>query len=154
MIYVSFCVCSIDELNSWRKIISKTLQRLEDEIHTLQQEKFLTERDLDALEGPIALIGEVLSMRDGRLGAELTYDEPDKEIKNELYILENNQRLLSDRCRNAWKKLKRLEVVRDKIREEILNKDQTMQLDGEQLAMNRNSDQISFKPDSQRYPRE
>ncbi|XP_034477699.1 tektin-B1-like [Drosophila innubila] len=143
----------IEELNSWRKIISKTLQRLENEIHTLQQEKFLTERVLDALEGPIALIGEVLSMRDGRLGAELTYDEADKEIKNELYILENNQRLLADRCQNAWKKLKRLEDVRAKIRVEIESKDEAMQLDREQLAINRNSSNISFKPDSQRYPR-
>ncbi|KAL7738369.1 hypothetical protein ACLKA6_006687 [Drosophila palustris] len=144
----------IDELNSWRKIISKTLQRLEDEIHTLQQEKVLTERTLDALEGPIALIGEVLSMRDNRLGAELTYDEPDKEIKNELYILENNQRLLSNRCRNAWEKLKRLEDVREKLRSEIESKDEAMQLDREQLATNRSSTKISFKPNSQRNPRD
>lgn len=144
----------INELNSWRKILSRTLERLEDEMHTLQQEKIKTERVLDTLEGPIALIGEVLYMRDCRLGAELTYDEPDKEIKNELYVLENNQRLLSDRCRNAWDKLMRLEDLRVKIQMEIEIKDETMDLDGQQLAMNRSSNKISFKPDSQRNPKD
>jgi len=141
-------------VNSWRKILSKALERLEDEMHTLHEEKFKTERVLDSLGGPIALIGEVLYMRDCRLGAELTYDEPDKEIKNELYVLENNQRLLSDRCQDAFEKLKRLEDLRLKLRMEIETKDETIDIDRKQLALNRSSTKISFKPDSQRNPRE
>ncbi|KAH8298512.1 hypothetical protein KR044_008951 [Drosophila immigrans] len=144
----------IDELEFWRKIISKTYERIDTETEALQQEKILTERLLDTLEAPIALIGEVMSMRDCRLGAELTYDEPDTEIKNELYILENNQRLLSDRCHNAWKKLNRLQDVREKIRMEIENQIDARKLDSKQLMLDRNSTEISCKPDSQRIPRD
>ncbi|XP_062133352.1 tektin-B1-like isoform X1 [Drosophila sulfurigaster albostrigata] len=142
----------IDELEFWRKIIAKTFERLENEIESLKQEKIKTERLLDTLGAPIALIGETLSKRDCRLGAELTYDEPDTEIKNELYVLENNQRLLSDRCRNAWEKLIRLQDVSEKIRMEIEGKVEAKNTDSKQLALDRSSTKISYKPDSQRIP--
>jgi len=60
------------------------------------QEKNATERELEALAGPISVIAECLTMRDGRLGSEITYDEADTEIKNKLVVLENNQRLLAE----------------------------------------------------------
>ncbi|KAH8398954.1 hypothetical protein KR222_001612 [Zaprionus bogoriensis] len=143
----------IIELNSWRDIILRTFQRIEAEISSLQEQKDITERELATLSGPIAVISEVLTMRDGRLGAELTYDEPDTEIKNELRILENNQRLLADRCQKAWEKLTRLEEVRFNIGMEIENKVEAVDLDTVQLALNRNSAGISYKPDPMRNPK-
>ncbi|XP_064536145.1 tektin-2-like [Drosophila montana] len=142
------------ELTSWREIIAKTYERIENEIHALEQEKILTERDLDALSGPITVISEMLNKRDSRLGSEITYDEPDKEIKNELYVLENNQRLLSDRCRKAWEKLTRLADVRIKISMEVENKIEAVDLERKQRELDRNSTRISFKTDSMRYPTE
>lgn len=91
-------------------------------------------------------------MRDCRLGAELTYDEPDTEIKNELAILENNQVLLADRCQKAWEKLTRLEEVRFNIGLEIENKVEAVDMDTVQLTLNRNSSGISYKPDPMRNP--
>ncbi|KAM8713607.1 hypothetical protein ACLKA7_013859 [Drosophila subpalustris] len=143
----------IVELNSWRQIIQRTYERIEVEIHALQEEKDITERELAALSGPIAVISEVLTNRDGRLGSELTYDEPDTEIKNELRILENNQRLLAERCQKAWAKLTRLEEVRFKISMEIESKVEAVDLDTVQLALNRNSAGISYKPDPMRNPK-
>ncbi|KAL7738370.1 hypothetical protein ACLKA6_006688 [Drosophila palustris] len=143
----------IVELNSWRQIIQRTYERIEVEIHALQEEKDITERELAALSGPIAVISEVLTNRDGRLGSELTYDEPDTEIKNELRILENNQRLLAERCQKAWAKLTRLEEVRFKIGMEIESKVEAVDLDTVQLALNRNSAGISYKPDPMRNPK-
>ncbi|EDW60223.1 tektin-2 [Drosophila virilis] len=142
------------ELTSWREIISKTYERIENEIHTLEQEKILTERDLDALSGPIMVISEMLTMRDSRVGSELTYDEPDNEIKKELYVLENNQRLLADRCQKAWEKLTRLEDVRVKISMEVQNKIEAVDLERKQRELDRNSTKISFMTDSMRYPTE
>ncbi|KAH8402138.1 hypothetical protein KR009_010007 [Drosophila setifemur] len=143
----------ISELNRWRDIIAKTFERIEREIVMLQDEKNATERELEALAGPISVIAECLTMRDGRLGSEITYDEADTEIKNELAILENNQRLLSDRCQKAWEKLARLEEVRFKIGLEIENKVEAVELDNSQLALDRNSANISFKPDATRNPK-
>ncbi|EDV98354.1 tektin-B1 [Drosophila grimshawi] len=143
----------ITELNSWREIISKTFERIEDEIKLLLDEKTLTERELDALAGPIAVVSEVLTMRDSRLGSEMTYDEADREIKNELAILENNQQLLAERCQRAWEKLTRLEEVRYKIGMEIENKVEAVDLDTVQLALDRNSATLSYKPDPLRNPK-
>ncbi|XP_017867100.1 PREDICTED: tektin-B1 [Drosophila arizonae] len=142
----------IDQLNSWRDIISKTFDRIELEIKLLQDEKILTERELDALAGPISVISEVLTMRDSRLGSEMTYDEPDNEVKNELMVLENNQRLLADRCQKAWEKLSRLEDIRYKIGMEIENKVEAVELDFLQLALDRYSSSLSYKPDPLRNP--
>ncbi|KAH8403830.1 hypothetical protein KR215_003856 [Drosophila sulfurigaster] len=143
----------IIELNNWRQIIERTFKRIEDEIHALQEEKDITERELAALSSPIAVISEVLTMRDSRFGSEMTYDEPDTEVKNELRILENNQRLLAERCQKAWAKLTRLEEVRFKIGMEIENKVEAVDLDNVQLALDRNSAGISFKPDPMRNPK-
>jgi len=143
---IIFMPCSVVELNNWRQIILRTFERIVSEINALQEEKDITERELAALSSPIAVISEVLTMRDCRLGAELTYDEPDTEVKNELRILENNQRLLAERCQKAWSKLTRLEEVRFKIGLEIENKVEAVDLDTVQLALNRNSAGISYKP--------
>lgn len=133
--------------------MEKSFERIVREINMLQEEKNATERELEALAGPISVIGECLTMRDGRLGSEITYDEADTEIKNELAILENNQRLLADRCQKAWEKLCRLEEVRFKIGLEVENKVEAVQLDKSQLALDRNSANISFKPDATRNPK-
>lgn len=91
-------------------------------------------------------------MRDSRLGSEMTYDEPDNEVKNELMVLENNQRLLADRCQKAWEKLSRLEDIRYKIGMEIENKVEAVELDFLQLALDRYSSSLSYKPDPLRNP--
>ncbi|XP_039482153.1 tektin-B1 [Drosophila santomea] len=143
----------ISELNRWRDIISKSFEKIEREIFMLQEEKNATERELEALAGPISVIAECLTIRDGRLGSEITYDEADTEIKNELVVLENNQRLLADRCQKAWEKLNRLEEVRFKIGLEIEFKVEAVQLDNSQLALDRNSANISYKPDPTRNPK-
>lgn len=91
-------------------------------------------------------------MRDCRVGAELTYDEPDTEIRNELRVLENNQNLLAERCQNAWQKLTRLEEVRFIIGQEIENKVEAVDMDTVSLTLNRTSSGLSYKPDPMRNP--
>lgn len=57
------------------------LERLNKEMDMLKKEKFEAERDLDALGIPMSVISECISMRDCRLGVELTYDDGDTELK-------------------------------------------------------------------------
>ncbi|XP_034476741.1 tektin-2-like [Drosophila innubila] len=144
----------IAELDHWRDLIAKTFGRLELEIEALREEKKAAESELDSQIRPLAVISKVMSIRDGRLIPETTHDAPDTEIKNELYILENNQRLLVDRCQKAWEKLLRLEQVRFKITRELANKQDTEDMDSALVALDRNSAKISYKTDPLRNPRE
>lgn len=141
-------------MERWRKILVSTFERVETEIQTLKREQYLTERELDALGPPICLVSEVLAMRDNRLGSELTYDEPDKEIKTELTIMMNNQRLLTERCQKAWEKFNRLDDLRSKMLLEIENKVDTIDIDMQQLALDNRSNKISYKMDPLRSPKE
>lgn len=143
----------ISELQRWRELIAKTFERIEHEMHLLQEEKAATERELDAMQNPISVIAECLTMRDCRLGSELTYDDADTEIKNELAVIENNQKLLSDQCQKAWEKLNRLEDVKFKIGLEIGNKAEAEDLDKSQLDLNKFAANITYKPDPTRNPK-
>lgn len=143
----------IAELDHWRDLIAKTFGRLETEIEALRKEKKAAESELNSQIRTLSVISKVISIRDGRLIPETTHDAPDTEIKNELYILENNQKLLVDRCQKAWEKLIRLEEVSFKINRELINNQETEDMDSELLALDRNSDNISFKPDPLRNPR-
>lgn len=119
----------------------------------LTEEKASTERELDAMQTPLSIIGECLTMRDCRLGAEMTYDDADTEIKNELTIVENNQRLLAVQCQKAWEKLSRLEEVKFKLNLEVTNKTEAEELDMRQLTLDKFAANITYKPDPTRNPK-
>lgn len=119
----------------------------------LADEKASTERELEALQNPIAVIGECLTMRDCRLGSEITYDDADTEIKNELKVIENNQRLLSDQCQKAWEKLNRLEDVKFKLGLEVNNKAEAEHLDYTQLKLDACAANNTYKVDPTRQPK-
>ncbi|XP_064536144.1 tektin-2-like [Drosophila montana] len=143
----------IIEVKTWRNIISKTFDRLLREIHALEAERKAAENELEWQAGPLSVIREMLFVRDDRVKSESTYDRAGIELKNELYVLENNARLLADRIQNAWEKLSRLEVVRFKVESELGNKTETVNIDTTQRALDRNSDSISFKVDPKRAPK-
>lgn len=119
----------------------------------LIEEKNSTERELEAMQTPLSVIGECLTMRDCRLGSEMTYDDADTELKLELSVVENNQRLLSDQCQKAWEKLCRLEEVKFKLTLEINNKSEAEDLDMSQLDLNKFAANITYKTDPTRNPK-
>lgn len=144
----------IREMEHWRKVLVSTFERVDNEIQSLKRVQAETERTLDDLGPPICLANDVLAMRDGRLGSELTYDEPDQEIKTELVIMMNNQRLLAERCQKAWEKMNRLEDLKSKMLLEIENKVNTIDLDMQQLELDTSSTKISYKMNATRSPKE
>lgn len=119
----------------------------------LTEEKASTERELEAMQTPLSVIGECLTMRDCRLGSEITYDDADTEIKHELTIVENNQRLLADQCQRAWEKLCRLEEVKFKLNLEIDNKSEAEGIDLAQSSLNKFAANISYKTEPTRNPK-
>ncbi|XP_036336329.1 tektin-B1 [Rhagoletis pomonella] len=143
----------IAELARWRETVARTLDRIVKEVKMLEEEKASTERELEAMQTPISVVGECLTMRDCRLGSELTYDDADTEIKNELAVIENNQRLLADQCQKAWEKLNRLEEVKFKLGLEVENKAEAEVVDVAQLDLNKFAANITYKPDPLRNPK-
>ena len=71
----------ITEIRLWRDTLQSCLDRVEREMATLSEEKLTTEKEFDALDIPISIVSECISMRDCRQGAELTYDDGDTELK-------------------------------------------------------------------------
>ncbi|XP_037946775.1 tektin-B1-like, partial [Teleopsis dalmanni] len=128
-------------------------ERIIHEMNLLTEEKASTERELDAIQNPLAIVSECLASRDCRLGSEITYDDADTELKKELYILENNQQILLDQCHKTWEKMCRLEEVKFQIGLEMDNKLEAEDLDRKQIALNQFSANISYKPNATRNPK-
>lgn len=129
------------------------MERVEREMKLLRDEKASTERELEAMVVPLMVVAECLTMRDCRLGSELTYDDGDTELKKELCIVENNRKLFEDQCQAAWEKINRLEEVQFKLGLEIDNKKEAQEIDIGQLNIDKYCANITFKPDPVRVPR-
>lgn len=149
----TYCFLRIAELDLWRATMEACMDRIERETNLLIEEKNATEQDLEALMTPLSVVAECLTMRDCRLGSELTYDDGDTELKKELCVIENNQKMLRDQCQAAWEKLNRLNEVKFKVGIEIVNKTEAKELDGKQLGLNKFCANITYKPDALRVPR-
>lgn len=72
-------------MERWRETLEGLLERLKKEYQLLKDEKAETERELDSLAIFIQIVSECISMRDSRLGAEITYDDGDTELKKVVF---------------------------------------------------------------------
>ncbi|XP_018575761.1 tektin-B1 [Anoplophora glabripennis] len=138
------------ELDRWKQTLMALMDRINREMNLLKDEKFSTERELDALGIPLSVISECISMRDCRQGAELTYDDGDMELKKELCVVETVKKLLVERCQAVWEKLNKLEEVKFKLNLEINDKSEALEIDRDQLNLDKNCANITFKTDSLR----
>ncbi|XP_055597832.1 tektin-2-like [Uranotaenia lowii] len=143
----------VAELDRWRETMRLLLKRVNDEICALKEQKSHTERDLDALIMPLTVVTDAISMRDCRLGSELTYDDGDTELKNELCIVESNQRLLRDQSQGAWEQLNRLQEVKFKLELDLTDKDEAQAIDQNQLGVNEHCSNVTLKTEPLRVPR-
>ncbi|KAL1502329.1 hypothetical protein ABEB36_007485 [Hypothenemus hampei] len=137
----------VTELDRWKELLEACLQRIDKEVRLLKDEKLETEQEIDSLNVPIEVISECISMRDNRLGAELTYDEGDTELKKELCVMENVKKILVERCQAVWEKLNKLNEVRFKLNLDINDKHEAIEIDKDQLTLDKNCANISFKTD-------
>lgn len=143
----------IAEVDRWRETIQACYDRIVKEIEMLKEEKASTERELEALITPLTVVSECLTMRDCRLASELTYDDGDTELKKELAVVENNQRMLRDQCQAAWEKLNRLKEVEFKLNLDLTDKREAEGIDMAQLELDTHCANITFKTEPTRVPR-
>lgn len=143
----------VAEIGRWRETMQACLDRVNNEMKMLREEKNSTERELEQMLTPLSVVSECLTMRDCRLGSEITYDDGDTELKKELCVIENNQKMLRDKCQAAWEKLNRLEDIKFKIELDVDAKREAQEIDISQLDIDRYCANITFKPDAMRIPR-
>ncbi|XP_030760676.1 tektin-2 [Sitophilus oryzae] len=137
----------ITELDRWKETLEACLRRIDKEVGLLKDEKFETEKEIDAFGIPLTVISECISMRDNRQGNELTYDEGDTELKRELCVVESVKKILIERCQEAWEKINKLNEVRFKLQLDINDKHESIEIDQDQLTLDKNCANISFKTD-------
>lgn len=137
----------VTELDRWKEVLEACLQRIDKEVGLLRDEKYETEKEIESLGIPLGVISECISMRDKRLGAELTYDEGDTELKKELCVIEGVKKMLIERCQEAWEKINKLNEVRFKLNLDINDKHEAIEIDKDQLTLDKNCANISFKTD-------
>lgn len=140
----------ITELDRWRDSLTSAKQRINREMTSLRDEKFSTERELDTLGLTLTVILECISMRDCRQGSELTYDEGENELKKELCVAKGVKRMLMDRCQATWEKINKLEQVLFRLNLEINDKSEAIEIDKDQLTLDKNCANITFKTDALR----
>lgn len=140
----------VKELKNWHDLFGKLLNKLIKEKTYLQDDKNETEKQLENIELPLQIISQCISMRDCRRSSELTYDEPDTELKKELIVVESAKKLLTDKIHDAWKKLNKLEEVKFELNLDYENKQNAIEIDYESFNLDKNSAGISYKPNSMR----
>lgn len=67
--------------------------------------------------------------------------------------MENVKKLLMDRSQSAWEKINRLQEIRFKVMLDINDKHEAIDIDKDQLTMDKNCANISFKTDALRIPK-
>ncbi|XP_060519916.1 tektin-2 [Cylas formicarius] len=137
----------VTETDHWRQRLEACAARIDGEMALLADEKFSTEKQIDAMSIPFNVMSECISMRDNRLPAELTNDDADAELKKELCVAENRKRALIERCHAAWEKINKLNEVRFKLSVDIGDKREAIEIDANQLATHKNCAEISHKLD-------
>ncbi|VVC99024.1 unnamed protein product [Leptidea sinapis] len=74
------------------------------------------------------------------------------ESLQELHIIENSKRVLTDVCNMGWEKLKELTNVFCRLEREIQNKDDTLAIESYVKDLSRESSDITYKLDPTRIP--
>lgn len=133
--------------------MGKLLKELSVEKKRLREARAEAEKDLENIEHPLKVAAECISMRDCRRGNELTYDEPDTEVKKELTVIEALKKNLTEKVQAAWEKLNRLEQVEFEVNLDLTDKSEAIGIDKDNTNLNQNSAIVSYKPNSLRIPK-
>lgn len=68
-------------------------------------------------------------------------------LLQELCVVETVKKLLVERCQSVWEKLNKLEEVKFKLNLEINDKNEALEIDRDQLTLDKNCANITFKTD-------
>ncbi|XP_061661192.1 tektin-2 isoform X2 [Syngnathoides biaculeatus] len=140
------------EVSRCKELLVTCAQQVDDEIDALTLSKTRTEETLAATAVPHEVTMESLTLREGRQGFELVNDPVEKELKQEVHVIEKVQQALQNHIDRAFEQLVILQKIRQQLTADIQNKMETLDIDNTCLALTITSPQISLKPDPTRIP--
>ncbi|XP_061520920.1 tektin-2 [Phycodurus eques] len=140
------------EVSRCKDLLVTCAQKVDDEIEALTLSKTRTEETLAATAVPHEVSTESLTLREGRQGFELVNDPVEKELKQEVHVIERVQQGLQNHIDRAFAQLVILQKIRQQLTADIQNKMETLDIDNTCLALTITSSQISLKPDPTRIP--
>ncbi|XP_075225914.1 tektin-2 [Lycorma delicatula] len=143
----------VTEVTKWRDVISNCYAAVEKEIFDLQAEKDKTEAEIEGLNLNFTVVNECLTKRDQRGGSDLCKDEAYHELKHELATLEALKKMLGEKCQAAQEQINRLLDLRFQLNQDLSDKNETLEIDRYNMAIDKNCANISYKPDPLRIPK-
>ena len=84
----------IDDIETWRETLEKTLADVDEEIRKLEEDKDLAERALEAKALPLDVASECKTLRDGRREIDVVDDLANSEVIKVCIICTGLSRLL------------------------------------------------------------
>ena len=139
----------IEDIRKWKDIMEDCLNRINREIALLTEAKDTTEAELAALEIPLEVANENLTMRDSRKGIDLVRDDVERELRKEVEVIEGAKRLLQERCKQAFDQLLVLQEARQEVLRDLRDKAVALGIDVDQYNLTEDMAPggLSFKPD-------
>uniref|UniRef100_A0A8C4R8F5 Tektin n=1 Tax=Eptatretus burgeri TaxID=7764 RepID=A0A8C4R8F5_EPTBU len=134
----------------WRETLHSCLVLVESESEAFRQSKNVVQAALDAKDVPANVLSNCKRLRDQRHGPELVRDEVEIQLEIEVKIIEESRKSLKDHLLNISRQLCVLEELQKKIRRDLHDKSEALQIDEKCLALTNNSPCISFKPNPAR----
>lgn len=143
----------LDEIEEWRQILRYQIKDIDRELEAIRVTKNQCENQLNDLKVPLDVNIENLVTRDGRLGVDLVRDEPEAELHQETKVIDAIKRNLHQKCQKAYEQIDRLQEARQQLLNDLNDKNSAHSIDEENLALNKYSSAISFKPNPLRIPK-
>jgi tektin-2 len=143
----------LDEIEEWRQILRYQIQDIDKELEAMRTSKHMCEKMLNDMKVPLDVNIENHVTREGRLGIDLVQDEPNAELTNETKVIDNIKRRLHMKCQQSFEQINRLQEARQQLLNDLNDKNSAFDIDEENLALNKHSSAISFKPNPLRIPK-
>lgn len=143
----------LDDIEEWRQILRYAIRDIDKEIDAIHVTKSMCENKLNDMKVPLDVNIENHVTREGRLGIDLVRDEPEAELTNETKVIDAIKRKLHQKCQQSFEQINRLQEARQQLINDLDDKNTAYGIDEENLALNKYSSAISFKPNPLRIPK-
>ncbi|CAF0897922.1 unnamed protein product [Adineta ricciae] len=137
----------LDEIDKWRKTLEYTIQDIDREIQAIRTAKEQCERYLESMRRPLDVALENHVTRDGRKAIDNVDDEPERELKKEVYVIDGVKRQLHQQVQTAFDQIARLTEAKQQLIRDLQDKHTAFAICEENLQLNEFSPNISYKPD-------
>ncbi|TRY96386.1 hypothetical protein DNTS_029320 [Danionella cerebrum] len=139
-----------DNKTSWNEYDSS--RRLSERISDVTRWKENLKACAQEVDAEMDALTMCLSLREGRRGKELVSDPVEAELKKEVEVIDEAQRLLQQCIDQAFEQLCRLQETRQQLTSDLQDKIEALDVDMSCLNLSIQSPEISFKPNPMRVP--